>query len=145
MLNLKQKRWLICTLIAALLLSVGAASTANARDTTSLPTPVESDQATSDTPVLIMTLDGNATAPDNDSDQPNLYQTQDTDTSATVEDNSTRVIAQDDSAGGADQILIAPKPETSPDFTVLVLGVVGVLIAAAAISATILMRRHKAD
>ena len=47
MLNQNQKRRFVCTLMAALLLFVAAASVANARnvDVTSPPTPVESSQA----------------------------------------------------------------------------------------------------
>jgi CHASE1-domain containing sensor protein len=145
MLKLKQKRHFSYVLIAALLISVGAASLASARneDLTPSAPPVGIDQASADTPNLIMTLDSNVTEPDSQSDEPNLYQTQDNPT--TIEDNSTRVIAQDDSADDAENILIAPQTQNTPDYTVPILGGVGVIAVAAAIAAAILVRRRKID
>jgi hypothetical protein len=145
MLNLKQKRLFICALTAALLLSVAATSTANARDPdpAAPPAPVDGSQAAADAPMLIMTQDGTVTVPDSPVDQPNLYQTQDA--PASVDDNSTRVIAQDDTAGNAENNLIAPQAQNAPDFTVPILGAVGILAVAAAVVAAVLIRRRSAD
>ena len=144
MLNLVQKRRFVCTLMAVLLLSIATASVANARDVdvTSPPTPVEAGQATADTPNLIMTLDGNVTAPESQSDQPNLYQTQGS--PPTVDDNSTLVIAPHNEGGDAEQNnLIATQ--TTPDVSVLVAGCVSLLVAAAAVGVLLFSRRRKTD
>jgi hypothetical protein len=144
MLNLKQKRNFVCTLIAALLLSVAAASVANARDVDVPipPTVDESGQASADTPNLIMTLDGNATAPDSQSEEPNLYQAQDN--SNPVDDNSTRVIDQEDAMSGSEENnLIATQ--TSPDFSVLVAGCLSLLVAVAAVGTVTLVRKRRTD
>jgi hypothetical protein len=142
MLKLKQKGIFVCTLMAALLLLLVSASAASARDVdvTSPPALAESGQAPADTPNLIMTLDGNVTAPDNQSDQPNLYQAQDT--PPTVDDdNSTMVIAQNEDTGGAEQNnLIATQ--ASHDLSVLIAGCASLLVAVAAVGAFALYRRR---
>jgi cobalamin biosynthesis Mg chelatase CobN len=143
MLNMKLKRPFVCITIVALLLSVATASVAYAREEdTSVPPADENNQASEDIPNLIMTLDGNVTAPDDQSEEPNLYQAQDTPTE--VDDNSTRVIAQDDTADGAEQnSLIATN--TSPDYTVPIVGLAGLLAAVAAIGALLIIRKRKTD
>ncbi len=144
MLNPIQKRRFVCTLIAVFLLSLAAASVANARDVdvTTPPAPAEAGQAPADTPNLIMTLDGNVTAPESQSDQPNLYQAQDS--PLVADENSTLVIAPHEDTGSADQNnLIATK--TSPDISVLVAGCVSLAVAAAAVSVLLLVRRRKTD
>jgi len=144
MLNLIQKRCFVCTLIAVFFVSIAAASMANARDedVTTTPAPVEAGQAPADTPNLIMTLDGNVTAQESQSDQPNLYQAQDS--PPVANDNSTLVIAPHDDTGSADQNnLIATK--TAPDVSVLVAGCVSLAVAAAAVGVLLLGCRRKTD
>ena len=144
MLNQNQKRRFVCTLMAALLLFVAAASVANARnvDVTSPPTPVESSQAAADTPNLIITVDGNVTALDNQSDQPNLYQGRGN--PPFVDNSSAPFIAQNEIAEGAEQDnLIATQ--TSPDFSVLIASCFSLLVAAAVVGALVFVRRRKAD
>jgi len=144
MLNLKQKRFFICTLMAAYLLSVAAVSAANARtvDVTSPPALDESGQTLADTPNLIMTWNGTATEPDNQGNQPNLYQAQDN--PPVVDDNSTRVIAQNDnpSSDGQNNLIAS---QTSPDFTVLIAGCLSLVIAAVAVGVMLFVRRRRAD
>ena len=145
MLNLKQERLFVCTLIAVLLLVASAASVANARDVppTSPPTPVEESPATADPPTLIMTLEGNVTAPTGQGDQPNLYQAQDGSSNV---DNSTLVIAPYDNATGTEQDnLIAPHTSPSPDYSVLMAACLSLLVAAVAVSVLIFVRRRKTD
>ena len=144
MLNLVQKRRFVCTLMAVLLLSIATASVANARDVdvTSPSTPVEAGQVIADTPNLIMTLEGNVTAPESQSDQPNLYQAQDS--PPAVDDNSTLVIAPHNEGGDAEHNnLIATQ--TTPDVSVLVAGCVSLLVAAAAVGVLLFSRRRKTD
>ena len=144
MLNLIKKRNFVCTLIAVLFVSIAAASMANARDVavTSPPTPAEAGQATADTPNLIMTLDGNVTASENQGDKPNLYQTQDSPPAG--DDNSTLVIAPHNEGGDAQQNnLIATQ--TVPDVSVLIAGCVSLLVAAAAVCVLLFVRRRKTD
>ena len=119
MLNLIQKRRFVCTLIAVFFVSIVAVSMANARDVdvTSPPAPVEVGQAPADTPNLIMTLDGNVTVPESQSEEPNLYQAQDS--PPVIDDNSTSVIAPNNNAGGTEENnLIATQ--TAPDLTVFI-------------------------
>ncbi len=143
MLNLIQKKHVVCLMMAVLFVSIAATSMANARevDVTSPPTQVEDDRA-ADTPNLIMTLDGDVTEPENQGDEPNLYQTQDT--PLVDDDNSTVVIAPHDEAGAAEEDnLIATQ--TSPDLSVLIAGCASLLVAAAAVSVLMLVRRRKAE
>ncbi len=140
MLNLNQKRRIAYTLIAIFFVSIASASMANARDV-DVTSPVEPGQAAADTPNLIMTLDGNVTAPKSESDQPNLYQTQDD--PPAVDDNSTVVIAPYDEAGSAEENnLIATN--TAPDMSALIAGCAGVFAIAAAIAVLLLVHRSKA-
>ncbi len=144
MLNLIQKRRIVCALIAVFFVSIAAASVANARevDVTTPPAPADGGQAAEDIPNLIMTLDGNATAQEGQGDQPNLYQAQDD--SGVVDDNSTLVIAPHDDTQGAEQNnLIATQ--TTPDITMLVAGCVSLLIVAAAVGVLLFVRRRKKD
>jgi hypothetical protein len=144
MLNPKQKKYFICTLMAALLLSVASTSMANARteNVTSPPTPAESGQAPADTPNLIMTLNSTATEPDNQGNQPNLHQAQDN--PSVVDDNSTLVIAPYGNAGSAEQNSFTAT-QTPPDFSVLIAGCASLLVAAFAVGMLMFVRRRKAD
>ena len=140
MLNLNQKRRIACTLIAVFFVSIASASMASARDV-DVTSPAEQGQAPIDAPNLIMTLDGNVTAPENESDQPNLYQTQDS--PPAVDDNSTLVIAPRDEAGSAEETnLIATN--TAPDMSALIAGCTGLLAIAAAVAVLLLANRGKA-
>jgi hypothetical protein len=140
LLNIKQKKCFICALTVALLSSIAAVSLVQARteDAPSPPAVEENGQPTADTPVLIMTQDGNATAPEDQTEQPNLYQAQDPPTA--VDDNSTGVIAQDDTGGNQEDSLIATQ--TSSDYTVLIVGSAGLIAVLAAIGAFLLARRR---
>jgi hypothetical protein len=139
MLSNKQKRCLACTLMVAFLFSIAAVSLVQARAEDESPPAVdENEQPTADTPALIMTLDGNATAPEDQSEQPNLYQSQDSPTA--VDDNSTGLIAQDDTQGNQEKSLISTK--TSPDYTFLIVGIAGLVAVAATIGAFLLVRRR---
>lgn len=142
MLNMKQKRCLVYALMTAMLLSVAAFSMVQARteDVSSPPAADENTHPSSDTPVLIMTLDGNVTVPESPGDEPNLYQAQDD--PAATEDNSTRVVAQDDTENNHENSLISPQ--TSPDPTVPMVGIAGLLAAVASIGAFLLVRKRKA-
>ncbi len=138
------KKHLVCILITSLAASAAIASCAQAQivDPQSPPALNENGQFSPDTPTLIMTLDGNVTAPDDQGDQPNLYQAQDA--PAAVDDNSTRVIAQDDTAGSAENNkLIATQ--TSSDLTILVVGIAGLIAAAAVVIAFLFIRKRKAN
>jgi type II secretory pathway pseudopilin PulG len=135
----KQKRCLACTLTVAFLLSIAAVQLVQARTEDELPPAVvENEQPTADTPTLIMTLDGNATAPEDQSEQPNLYQSQDSPTA--VDDNSTGLIDQDDTQGNQENSLISTQ--TSPDYTILIVGIAGLIAVTAAIGAFLFVRRQ---
>ncbi len=148
MLNLKQKKCLVCALTMLFLLSMAAASCAHAREEDLTPPPAVDDngQPSEDTPVLIMTLDGNVTSPEdagNPPDEPNLYQTQDI--PATVNDNSTReVTTQEDPTGGAEDNKLIATLDTASS-TPLIVGCTGLLAAVAAIGAFIVVRKRKSD
>jgi hypothetical protein len=143
MFNMKQKKIFVYAALLAILVSVTATSFAQARDVS--PPPAADDSSTPkedvpvDTPVLIMTLDGNATVPESQDDQPNLYQTQDA--PATVDDNSTRVIAQDDASGSQENVLIAPQ--ASPDLTVPMVSLAGLAAVIAVVGAFLFVRTRK--
>ncbi len=142
MLKKKQKKCLFYGMLVALLVSVAATSSAYARDENVAPPPAAdaNGQPTADEPLLIMTLDGNVTVPESQSDQPNLYQAQDA--PAGVDDNSTRVIAQDDAGNSQENVLIAPQP--SPDYSVLMVGITGLFAVAIAVGAFLIVRKRKA-
>ena len=134
-----QKRCLVCILTVALLLSIQAVSLVQARAEDESPPAVdENAQPTTDTPTLTMTQDGNATAPEDQSEQPNLSQSQDS--PAAVDDNSTGVIAQDDTEGSQENSLIATQ--TSPDYTVLISGIAGLTAVTVAIGAFLFVRKR---
>jgi hypothetical protein len=140
MLNLNQKRHIAYTLIAVFFVSIASASMASARDV-DVTSPPEPGQATAETPNLIMTLDGNMTGPENESDQPNLYQTQDS--PPAVDDNSTVVIAPYHEAGSAQENnLIATS--TAPDMSALIAGCACSFAIAAAVAVLLLVHRRKA-
>ncbi len=61
-----------------------------------------------------MTQDGNVTAPDDQNEEPNLYQSQDQENE--VQDNSTRVIAEDDTQTNQEG---NHSTQTSPDYALL--------------------------
>ncbi len=145
MLKMSQRKHAICTLMAVLLLSVALASFVNARaEDVSSPSAVNEDgQIAADTPNLVMTLDGNFTAPDSQSDQPNLYQTQDD--SSAVDGNSTRVIAQDDSESSPQEENSLIAAQTSPDFTVPIVGIATLSAVAAVIVALLFVRKRTAN
>ena len=140
-----QKKHAICTLMAVLLLSIALASFANAR-AEDVPSPLEADEdglASADTPNLVMTLDDNVTASDGESDEPNLYQAQDE--PSIVDDNSTLVIAQDDSEGGPQEENSLVAAQTSPDFTVPIVGIAVLCAVAAVIVAFLFVRKRTAN
>lgn len=127
--------------MTALFVSIAAASMASARDVDVTSPPTQDEGQAADTPNLIMTLDGNVTDQENGSDEPNLYQTQD---SPLVDgDNSTLVIAPRDAEGAEDNNLIATQ--TTPDISVLVAGCLSLVVAAAAVSVLLLIRRRKTE
>jgi ferredoxin len=98
------------------------------------------DMITYDAPNLIITLDGNVTAPESQNDQPNLYQTRDN--PPVGDDNSTIVIAPYDNAGGSEQnSLIATQ--TTSDISVIVAGCAGVIVAVAVVAVLLFVRRRK--
>ena len=135
----KQKRCLVCTLTVAFLFSIAAVSLVQARAEDESPSAVdENEQPTTNIPSLIMTLDGNATAPEDQSEQPNLYQSQDSPTA--VNDNSTGLIAQDDTQGNQENSFISTQ--TSPDYTVLAVGIAGLIAVTAVIGAVLFVRRR---
>jgi hypothetical protein len=140
MMSNKQKRCFICTLTVALLFSIATVSLVQARTEDESPPPAvdENGQPTADTPVLIMTQDGNTTAPEDQTEQPNLYQAQDAPTA--VDDNSTRVTDQDDTGDSQENSLIATQ--TSPDYTALIIGIAGLIVAVAAIGAFVLVHKR---
>ena len=138
-LNNKQKRCLACTLTVALLLSIAAVQLVQARTKAELPPAAdENEQSTADIPNLIMTLDGNTTAPEDQAEEPNLYQSQDSPTA--VDDNSTGLIAQDDTQDNQENSLISTQ--TSPDYTFLIVGIAGLIALTAAIGAFLFVRRR---
>lgn len=141
MLYIKQKRCFVCALTVALLFSIATVSLVQAR-TEDEPSPLAADengQPTADTPVLIMTQDGNTTAPEDQTEQPNLYQAEEAPTA--VDDNSTRVTDQDDAEGSQESNLIATQ--TSSDYTVGIIGIAGLIVAVAALGAFLLVYRRK--
>jgi len=140
LLRINQKRCFVCTLTFALLFSITAVSLVQARTEDESPPLVvdENGQPTEDTPVLIMTQDGNTTAPEDQTEQPNLYQAQDDPTA--IDDNSTRVADEDDTGSGQENSLIATQ--TSPDYTTLIIGIAGLIVAVAAIGAFVLVHRR---
>ncbi|HEX9261726.1 MAG TPA: hypothetical protein VF893_04285 [Candidatus Bathyarchaeia archaeon] len=136
----KQKRCFVCTLTVALLFSIATMSLVQARTEDVSPPPAvdESGQPTADIPVLIMTQDGNATAPEEQAEQPNLYQAQDPPTA--VDDNSTGVMPQDDTESSQENSLIATQ--STPDSTVPIVGIAGVIAVVAAVSAFLFVRKR---
>jgi hypothetical protein len=140
MLSIKQRSCFVCVMSLALLFSVAAVSVVQARteDVPSPPALDENEQPTADTPVLVMTQDGNATATEDQTEQPNLYQAQDP--PAAVDDNSTGVIAQDDTELSQEDSLIAAQ--TSPDYTVVIIGSAGLIAVLVALAAFLLVRRR---
>jgi hypothetical protein len=138
MINIKHKKRFAYTLVVALLFSVAAASSVQARTEDVSPPAV---QPSEDTPNLIMTLDGNTTEPENQSDQPNLYQAQDA--PATVDKNSTRVIAQDDAESDQENSLI--MPQSSTDNTATMVGIAVLAAAVVLVGAFLLVRKKKSN
>jgi hypothetical protein len=140
MLYIKQKRCFVCALTVALLFSIAAVSLVQARteDESFPPAADENGQSTADTPVLIMTQDGNTTAPEDQTEQPNLYQTEDAPTA--IDDNSTRATDQNDTGGNQENLVAT---QTSSDYTVMIIGIAGLIVAVAALGAFLLAYRRK--
>jgi len=145
MLKMNVKKYSVCALLAVLLFSVAASSSVHARgeDVLSPAASDENEKPSSDTQNLIMTLDGDVTAPDNLSDEPNLYQTQDD--SSAVDDNSTLVIAQDDAEGSQQEDNSLISAQSAPDLAVPIVGIAAFLAAAAVTIGVMLIRKRKAD
>lgn len=141
MLSIKLKKSFVSILTVALLFSVASAASVQAQteDTTLMQEVDDDDQPKDDTPMLIMTQDGNVTAPDDQNEEPNLYQSQDQENEA--QDNSTRVIAEDDTQTNQEGNLISTQ--TSPDYALLLLGSVGLIAALAGIVAFLLVQKRK--
>lgn len=141
MLSIKLKKSFVSILTVALLFSVASAASVQAQteDTTLMQEVDDDDQPKDDTPMLIMTQDGNVTAPDDQNEEPNLYQSQDQENEA--QDNSTRVIAEDDTQTSQEGNLISTQ--TSPDYALLLLGSVGLIAALAGIVAFLLVQKRK--
>lgn len=141
MLSIKLKKSFVSILTVALLFSVASAASVQAQteDTTLMQEVDDDDQPKDDTPMLIMTQDGNVTAPDDQNEEPNLYQSQDQEKEA--QDNSTRVIAEDDTQTSQEGNLISTQ--TSPDYALLLLGSVGLIAALAGIVAFLLVQKRK--
>lgn len=141
MLSIKLKKCFVSILTVALLFSVASAASVQAQteDTTLMQEVDDDDQPKDDTPMLIMTQDGNVTAPDDQNEEPNLYQSQDQENEA--QDNSTRVIAEDDTQTNQEGNLISTQ--TSPDYALLLLGSVGLIAALAGIVAFLLVQKRK--
>jgi len=140
-LSIKLKKSFVSILTVALLFSVASAASVQAQteDTTLMQEVDDDDQPKDDTPMLIMTQDGNVTAPDDQNEEPNLYQSQDQENEA--QDNSTRVIAEDDTQTNQEGNLISTQ--TSPDYALLLLGSVGLIAALAGIVAFLLVQKRK--
>jgi hypothetical protein len=145
MLKISQKKHAICTLMTVLLLSVAAASLVQARaeDVASPPAVAEESQPLGDTPNLVMTMEGNVTVTDNQNDEPNLYQTQDN--PPAIDKNSTLIIAQDDTEGSSQEENSLTATQTSPDFTVPIVGIAVLLGVAAVIVALLFVRKRTAN
>ncbi|MDI9578024.1 MAG: hypothetical protein QM398_07825 [Thermoproteota archaeon] len=141
MLSIKLKKSFVSILTVALLFSVASAASVQAQteDTTLMQEVDDNEQPKDDTPMLIMTQDGNVTAPDDQNEEPNLYQSQDQENEA--QDNSTRVIAEDDTQTSQEGNLISTQ--TSPDYALLLLGSVGLIAALAGIVAFLLVQKRK--
>lgn len=141
MLSIKLKKSFVSILTVALLFSVASAASVQAQteDTTLMQEVDDDDQPKDDTPMFIMTQDGNVTAPDDQNEEPNLYQSQDQENEA--QDNSTRVIAEDDTQTSQEGNLISTQ--TSPDYALLLLGSVGLIAALAGIVAFLLVQKRK--
>lgn len=141
MLSIKLKKSFVSILTVALLFSVASAASVQAQteDTTLVQEVDDNEQPKDDTPMLIMTQDGNVTAPDDQNEEPNLYQSQDQENEA--QDNSTRVIAEDDTQTNQEGNLISTQ--TSPDYALLLLGSVGLIAALAGIVAFLLVQKRK--
>ncbi|MDT8781506.1 MAG: hypothetical protein IAX22_02510 [Candidatus Bathyarchaeota archaeon] len=141
MLSIKLKKSFVSILTVALLFSVASAASVQAQteDTTLMQEVDDNEQPKDDTPMLIMTQDGNVTAPDDQNEEPNLYQSQDQENEA--QDNSTRVIAEDDTQTNQEGNLISTQ--TSPDYALLLLGSVGLIAALAGIVAFLLVQKRK--
>lgn len=141
MLSIKLKKSFVSILTVALLFSVASAASVQAQteDTTLMQEVDDNEQPKDDTPMLIMTQDGNVTAPDDQNEEPNLYQSQDQENEA--QDNSTRVIAEDDTQTSQEGNLISTQ--TSPDYALLLLGSVGLIAALAGIVAFLLGTEKK--
>lgn len=141
MLSIKLKKSFVSILTVALLFSVASAASVQAQteDTTLVQEVDDNEQPKDDTPMLIMTQDGNVTAPDDQNEEPNLYQSQDQENE--VQDNSTRVIAEDDTQTNQEGNLISTQ--TSPDYVLLLLGSVGLIAALAGIVAFLLVQKRK--
>jgi len=140
-LSIKLKKSFVSILTVALLFSVASAASVQAQteDTTLMQEVDDNEQPKDDTPMLIMTQDGNVTAPDDQNEEPNLYQSQDQENEA--QDNSTRVIAEDDTQTSQEGNLISTQ--TSPDYALLLLGSVGLIAALAGIVAFLLVQKRK--
>ena len=141
MLSIKLKKSFVSILTVALLFSVASAASVQAQteDRTLVQEVDDNEQPKDDTPMLIMTQDGNVTAPDDQTEEPNLYQSQDQENEA--QDNSTRVIAEDDTQTNQEGNLISTQ--TSPDYALLLLGSVGLIAALAGIVAFLLVQKRK--
>ncbi len=141
MLSIKLKKSFVSILTVALLFSVASAASVQAQteDRTLVQEVDDNEQPKDDTPMLIMTQDGNVTAPDDQNEEPNLYQSQDQENEA--QDNSTRVIAEDDTQTNQEGNLISTQ--TSPDYVLLLLGSVGLIAALAGIVAFLLVQKRK--
>ncbi len=141
MLSIKLKKSFVSILTVALLFSVASAASVQAQteDRTLVQEVDDNEQPKDDTPMLIMTQDGNVTAPDDQTEEPNLYQSQDQENEA--QDNSTRVIAEDDTQTNQEGNLISTQ--TSPDYVILLLGSVGLIAALAGIVAFLLVQKRK--
>jgi len=140
-LSIKLKKSFVSILTVALLFSVASAASVQAQteDRTLVQEVDDNEQPKDDTPMLIMTQDGNVTAPDDQTEEPNLYQSQDQENEA--QDNSTRVIAEDDTQTNQEGNLISTQ--TSPDYALLLLGSVGLIAALAGIVAFLLVQKRK--
>lgn len=141
LLSNKIKKSFVSVLMVALLFSIVSLSSVQAQteDNGYLPPADDNEKSTDNEPMLIMTQDGNVTEPEDETEEPNLYQTQDQETEA--DDNSTRIIAEDDAEGSQEGNLIATQ--TSPDYTMLLLGSAGLIAALAGIVAFLLVRKKK--
>jgi hypothetical protein len=142
MLNIDKKKLLVCALMT-LLLSFAAASFAHAEleseSTTS--TTGDSMSESEDEPLLTMTEDGTVTDGNASGDDELLYQEQDSDV-ASQEGNEMLDQAQgEEDRSAEDQLYTA---QSSSDYTVLIVGCVGLVsIAAVAVFVALFVRKRK--